>query len=112
MANGKYSNCYVRIFDHYHDLPEKIQEFGLHVLSNINSKDKGLIAPSMPLNQLGDKMYPFDKDTDFDYCVLICNPYLERTQKLAFDVINQLSKSGDICRYDMPGGTLFYISFE
>jgi hypothetical protein len=111
MAKSKLCNCGVKVFDRYSDLPQRIREFGLHIKSNINSPDRGLIEPSIPLNQLGDKMYGFDSESDIEYCVLISPPFFERTHELAHKIINQLSFSGEIYRYDLPDGTIFYISF-
>ena len=110
--NFKQCTSGILVFDKYHDLPDTIQKFGEHIISHLNSPERGLIEHATPLNQLGDKMFSFDKDSEIEYCVIAGESANDHTRELAFHVINRLSDTGIIYRYDMEDGTLFYVSFE
>lgn len=108
----KHSIYGVRVIDRYKDVPEAIRKFGAEPTSNLHSPDLGNIERPIPLNQLGDKMYPFTEHNKMGFLCFAYPQADDHTRELAYCVINSLSIRGNIFRYDMPDGTLFYVSFN
>jgi len=102
----------VRVLNRFKDVPEGIRHFGANPTSTIFSPDRGNIERPIPLNQLGEKMYPFTEHNKMGYLVFTYPETDDHTRELAYDVINSLSVRGNIFRYDMADGTLFYVSFN
>ena len=109
MANIKFkANAGIVIFSNLHDLPCKVRNFGEKPQSSTYTT---IGNDQVPVNLIGGAMYPAWEE-EIEYVVIADAATSQGYKEIAKTVINLISLSGEIERYDMPDGAVFYVSYK